>query len=116
MRASKSNIQSRIFRFHGGGMIWRTRARFSDVRNPLQHPLYELRKTKGTSKSQIPLPRFDIKFPLELAASGGTSNRRQGLLLGSQRSSTRPGNVETSCENVAANPRRSCAIEALVTF
>src|SRR5258708_33601946 len=77
MRASKSSIQCRIFLFHCGGTIWRTSARFSEARNTFQHPLYELRKTKGTSKSQILVPLFDLKFPVELAAcAAGTSNRR----------------------------------------
>src|SRR3984893_14268673 len=50
---------------------------FSEVRNPFQHPLYKLRKTKGTSKSKILVPLFDLKFLTELAASAvGTSNRR----------------------------------------
>src|SRR5258708_36896571 len=77
MRASKSSIQCRIFLFHCGGTIWRTSARFSEVRSTFQHPLYELRKTKGTGKSQILVPLFDLRFLVGLAGcAAGTSNRR----------------------------------------
>src|SRR5438445_13757598 len=77
MRASKSSIQCRIFLFHCGGMIWRTSARFSKFVIRYGTPLYELRKTKGTGKSWILVPLFDLKFLFELAARGAaTSNRR----------------------------------------
>src|SRR5262249_4074746 len=39
---------------------------------------HELRKQRGTSKSMILVPLFDLKFLNERAASGvGTSNRRR---------------------------------------
>ena len=39
--------------------------------------LNEFRKAKGTSKSMILVPLFDLKFLIEFAAGGaGTSNRR----------------------------------------
>jgi hypothetical protein len=39
--------------------------------------LNEFRKAKGTSKSMILVPLFDLKFLIEIAAGGaGTSNRR----------------------------------------
>jgi hypothetical protein len=39
--------------------------------------LNEFRKAKGTSKSMILAPLFDLKFLIEFAAGGaGTSNRR----------------------------------------
>jgi hypothetical protein len=48
----------------------------SDVRRPLsQHPLYELRKTKGTGKKVLPVPLFDIKF--RRALRPGTRKRKQ---------------------------------------
>jgi len=58
------------------------------------------------------VPIFDLKFPVELAACGaGTSNRwHQDPWSVRKRSSTRPGAVETSCGNVAANPRRFCVV------
>ncbi|HWN76936.1 MAG TPA: hypothetical protein VNN81_03450, partial [Bradyrhizobium sp.] len=50
---------------------------FSEVRSTFQHPLYELRKTKGTGKSQILVPLFDLRFLVGLAGcAAGTSNRR----------------------------------------
>jgi hypothetical protein len=66
---------------------------FSEVRDTFQHPLYELRKTKGTGKSQILVPLFDLKFLVELAGCGaGTFNSAAlGPLVSSQRSSTRVG-------------------------
>src|SRR5262249_47131323 len=49
----------------------------SAVRASLQHPLHELRKQRGTSKSMVLVPLFDLKFLYEFAAGGvGTSNRR----------------------------------------
>jgi hypothetical protein len=47
MRASMSSIAFWIFFFHCGGMILRTRARLSEVRNLMRHPLHELRKARG---------------------------------------------------------------------
>jgi len=93
-------------------MIWRTSARFSKFVIRYGTPLYELRKTKGTGKSWILVPLFDLKFLFELAACGAaTSNRRHwDPLVSSQRSSGPVGNAETSCGNVAANPRRFCAV------
>jgi hypothetical protein len=39
--------------------------------------LNEFRKAKGTGKSMILVPLFDLKFLIEFAAGGaGTSNRR----------------------------------------
>src|SRR6266481_1886164 len=90
MRASKSSIQCRIFLFHCGGTIWRTSARFPRFVIRFQHPLYELRKTKGTGKSQILAPLFDLKLLVGLAACGAaTSIGGTGTLVSSQRSSTR---------------------------
>jgi len=75
-------------------MIWRTTARFSKFVIRYGTPLYELRKTKGTGKSWILVPLFDLKFLFELAACGAaTSNRRHwDPLVSSQRSSGPVGN------------------------
>src|SRR5258707_9148886 len=41
---------------------------------------HELRKQRGTSKNRILVPLFDLKFLIELAATGvGTSNRKAAL-------------------------------------
>src|SRR5258708_18372793 len=41
---------------------------------------HELRKQRGTSKTMILVPLFDLKFLIEFAATGvGTSNRRHYL-------------------------------------
>src|SRR5262249_38477179 len=47
------------------------------VRDTSQHPLTRTSEAKGTSKSMILVPLFDLKFLDEFAAgSVGTSNRR----------------------------------------
>ena len=57
--------------------VWRTSAplpKFVMHRSNLRH---ELRKQRGTSKSMILVPLFDLKFLNEPAATAaGTSNRR----------------------------------------
>jgi len=88
---------------------------FSEVRNTFERPLYELRKTKGTSKSQIPVPLFRFEVPGR-ACRLPCRNFKSAALGPLVSSSTRPGAVETSCGNVAANPRRCCVVGDLVTF
>src|SRR5258708_20998317 len=85
---------------------------FSEVRTTFQHPLYELRKTKGTGKSQILVPLFRFEVPGRACRlrCRNFKSAALGPLVSPQRSSARPGTVETSCGNVAANPRRFCVV------
>ena len=63
----------------------------------------EQRGVDARVEIQHPVPDFPLPFRWHDSAHRGPWSVRK-------RSSTRPGTVETSCGNVAANPRRCCAI------
>ena len=63
----------------------------------------EQRGVDARIEIQHPVPDFPLPFRWYDSAHRGPWSVRK-------RSSTRPGTVETSCGNVAANPRRFCAI------
>jgi hypothetical protein len=76
-------------------MILRTRARFFEIRDTLQHPLYALRKTKGTGKPKILEPFFDFEGPdRDPVGEDLQIGSASDLVRSRKRSSTPAGNIE----------------------